>query len=195
VAATLGAVLCLTAGVLVWVMLPLPDAMLRQPRTPTLRLLDRAGAPLRTTRTAEGALQQWLPLGELDPALLVAFVAAEDRRFYSHHGVDPWALGRALLADLKAGRVVSGASTIPMQLARLLRPLPRSLPGKLAQALWALRLDAHLSKQTLLEQYLNRVPLGQGSLGVEEATAMGADSGKGREFTGPPVAPRFASVC
>jgi penicillin-binding protein 1C len=176
VAATLGAVLCLTAGLLVWVMLPLPDAMLRQPRTSTLRLLDRAGAPLRTTRTAEGALQQWLPLGELDPALLVAFVAAEDRRFYSHPGVDPWALGRALLADLKAGRVVSGASTIPMQLARLLRPMPRSLPGKLAQALWALRLDAHLSKQTLLEQYLNRVPLGQGSLGVEEAAALYFDA-------------------
>ena len=174
--ALLGSTLFAIAAVLVWVMLPLPEGLLRQPRTPTLRLLDRAGASLRTTRTAEGALQQWVPLAELDPALLVAFVAAEDRRFFTHHGVDPRALGRALLADLKAGRVVSGASTIPMQLARLLRPLPRSLPGKLAQALWALRLDAHLSKQTLLEQYLNRVPLGQGSIGVEEAATLYFDA-------------------
>ena len=157
---------------LVWIALPLPSELLRHPAGPTLRLEDQAGAPLRTTRAAEGTLRQWVPLAELDPSLLVAFIAAEDRRFFEHQGVDPRALGRALLADLKARRIVSGASTIPMQLARLLRPLPRNLPGKLRQALWALRLDAHLSKQQLLEQYLNRVPLGQGSLGVEEAAQL-----------------------
>ena len=151
-ALALGAILSGAA----WIAWPLPDDLLRAPRAPTLRLLDRAGAPLRTTRTPDGALQQWVPLAELDPGLLVAFVVAEDRRFFDHHGVDPRALARALLADLRAGHIVSGASTIPMQLARLLHPMPRSLPGKVAQALWALRLDAHLSKQTLLEQYLNR---------------------------------------
>ncbi len=164
-----GAVTLAVAG---WVALPVPARLLTQPPSPTLRLLDRSGAPLRTTRTPEGALHQWVPLGQMDPALLVAFVAAEDRRFYTHHGVDPAALGRALLADARAGRVVSGGSTIPMQLARLLLPLPRSLPGKLAQALWGFRLDAHVSKQAILEQYLNRVPLGQGALGVEEAAEL-----------------------
>ena len=164
--------LALLAGLAIWVALPLPAGLLRQPPAPTLRLLDRSGAPLRTTRTSAGALQQWVPLAELDPSLLVAFVAAEDRRFFTHHGVDPRALGRALLADVRAGRVVSGASTISMQLARLLRSLPRSPGGKLAQALWALRLDAHLSKQAILEQYLNRVPLGQGTIGVEAAAAL-----------------------
>jgi len=159
-------------GIAGWVALPLPKELLSTPRAPTLRLLDRAGAPLRSTRTPDGSLQQWVPLAELDPALLVAFVSVEDRRFFQHHGVDARALGRALLADIRSGRVVSGASTIPMQLARLLRPLPRSLPGKVAQALWALRLDAQLSKQSMLEQYLNRVPLGQGSIGVEEAAAL-----------------------
>jgi penicillin-binding protein 1C len=170
--ATLGLALVGAIALAGWVALPLPPELLRQPRTPTLRLLDRAGAPLRTTRAADGSLQQWVPLAEFDPDLLVAFIAAEDRRFLTHHGVDPLAVGRALLADLKARRVVSGASTIPMQLARLLLPLPRSLAGKLAQGLWAVRLDAHLSKQTILEQYLNRVPLGQGSVGVEEAAAL-----------------------
>ncbi len=166
------AALVMIGAVAAWVALPVPAAMLRQPPTPTLRLLDRSGVALRTTRTGQGSLQQWLPLGQMDPALLVAFVAAEDRRFYTHHGVDPRALGRALLADVKALRVVSGASTISMQLARLLTPVPRNLPGKLAQALWALRLDAHLSKQAILEQYLNRVPLGQGTVGVEEAAEL-----------------------
>jgi penicillin-binding protein 1C len=161
-----------TLSVVLWVSLPLPVSLLRRPRAPTLRLLDRAGAPLRTTRSGEGALQQWVPLAELDPSLLVAFVAAEDRRFFSHHGVDARALARALRADLKARRIVSGASTITMQLARVLRGTPRSVPGKLEQALWALRLDAHLSKQAILEQYLNRVPLGQGAIGVEEAAAL-----------------------
>jgi len=156
----------------VWVALPLPSRLLEEPRAPTLRILDRSGAPLRTTRSPDGSLRQWIPLAELDPSVLVAFVAAEDRRFYSHSGVDVPSLGRALLADLKARRVVSGGSTIAMQLARLLRPMPRSFPGKVAQLLWALRLDAHLSKQTILEQYLNRVPLGQGTIGVEEAAAL-----------------------
>ena len=168
----LAASAALLLAVVLWIALPLPARLLDPPPVPTLRLLDRSGAPLRTTRTPEGELRQWVPLAEMEPSLLVAFVAAEDRRFYAHHGVDPRALGRALLADLRARRVVSGASTIPMQLARLLRPLPRSLPGKLAQGLWALRLDAHLSKQAMLEQYLNRVPLGQGVVGVEAAAAL-----------------------
>ena len=155
-----------------FVLLPLPDRLLARPGLATLDLTDRAGAPLRTTRTADGSLSQWLSLEEIDPEILVAFVAAEDRRFYEHPGVDPRALARALVADLRAGRIVSGASTIPMQLARLLRPLPRTLPGKLAQGLWALRLDAHLSKQLILEEYLNRVPLGQGAVGVEAAAGL-----------------------
>lgn len=166
------ALLALGGAAAAWVALPLPSRLLEEPRAPTLRILDRSGAPLRTTRSPDGSLRQWIPLAELDPSVLVAFVAAEDRRFYSHSGVDVRSLGRALLADVRAGRVVSGGSTISMQLARLLRPLPRSFPGKAAQLFWALRLDAHLSKQTILEQYLNRVPLGQGTIGVEEAAAL-----------------------
>lgn len=162
----------LAGAAAMFVMLPLPAGLLAPPSRPTLELVDRAGAPLRTTRTADGSLTQWLSLEAIDPEVLVAFVAAEDRRFYEHAGVDPRALGRALIADLRARRIVSGASTISMQLARLLRPLPRSIPGKVAQGLWALRLDAHLSKQRILEQYLNRVPLGQGAIGVEAASAL-----------------------
>ena len=161
--------LALGAAAAGFVALPLPAGLLDRPPGPTLELTDRLGVPLRTTRTSDGSLARWLPLEDMDPELLVAFVAAEDRRFHEHHGVDLRAVARALVADVRAGRIVSGASTIPMQLARLLRPIPRTLPGKIAQGLWALRLDAHLSKQTMLEQYLNRVPLGQGTVGVEAA--------------------------
>jgi penicillin-binding protein 1C len=91
--------------------------------------------------------------------------------------VDLRAAARALRDNLRTGHVVSGGSTITMQLVRLLRGTPRTLLGKVSQGLWALRLDAHLDKQAILEQYLNRVPLGEGTVGVTAAAALyfGAD--------------------
>ena len=173
-AAALG--LALIAGLVVWVALPLPAALASPGPVPRLVLLDRHGLPLRATRSDEGSRGGWTPLAELDPRILQAFLAVEDRRFYSHHGVDPRALARALRDDLRARGPVSGGSTITMQLVRLLRGTPRTLPGKLSQMLWALRLDAHLDKQTILEQYLNRVPLGQGSVGVTAAAQLYFDA-------------------
>jgi penicillin-binding protein 1C len=174
-AAALG--LALIAGLAVWVAVPLPAALASPGPVPRLVLLDRHGLALRATRSDEGSRGGWTPLAELDPRILQAFLAVEDRRFYSHHGVDPRALARALRDDLRARGPVSGGSTITMQLVRLLRGTPRTLTGKLSQMLWALRLDAHLDKQTILEQYLNRVPLGQGSIGVTAAAELyfGAD--------------------
>jgi penicillin-binding protein 1C len=162
---------------LIWIAAPLPAALAAPGPVPTLILLDRHGLPLRATRAAEGSRGGWTNLRDLDPKLLQSFLAVEDRRFYDHEGVDVRALGRALLQDLRAGAAVSGGSTITMQLARLLRGTPRTFMGKLQQTAWALRLDAHLEKQSILEQYLNRVPLGQGTAGVTAAAALyfGAD--------------------
>jgi len=155
-----------------WIALPLPSAM-REPRVvPSLTITDRNGLPLRTTRSPDGVRGGWISIAEIDPDVIRAFVAAEDRRFYDHHGVDPRAIGRALRDNIRSGRIVSGASTITMQTVRLLRGTPRSWPGKVAQALWALRLDAHLSKNQILEQYLNLVPLGQGTVGVPAAARL-----------------------
>ena len=166
-----GLALAAALGVAVWVALPVGSGVLGI-RPNTVELLDRDGVSLRATRTPDGALHSWLPLSEMDPALLVAFVTAEDRRFYEHRGVDARALGRAVVTSLRARRVVSGGSTITMQVARLARDLPRTVPGKIRQTLWALRLDAHLSKQVILEAYLNRVPLGQGTAGVDAAARL-----------------------
>ncbi|MGE5759525.1 MAG: penicillin-binding protein 1C [Gemmatimonadota bacterium] len=169
--------LALVAALVVWVALPLPATLAAPGPVPRLVLSDRHGLPLRATRSDEGSRGGWTPLAELDPKILQAFLAIEDRRFYSHHGVDLRALARALRDDLWARTTVSGGSTITMQLVRLLRGTPRTLGGKLSQILWALRLDAHLDKQTILEQYLNRVPLGQGTVGVTAAAELyfGAD--------------------
>lgn len=157
----------------IWIALPLPRTLTASPRVASLTLEDRNGLVLRSTRAGDGSLQRWLPLAEIDPDLLEAFIAGEDHRFYDHHGVDARAVGRAIKDNLRARRVRSGASTITMQLARLLRPGGgRTWRGKALQALWALRLEAHLSKQQILEQYLNRVPLGQGTVGVDAAAAL-----------------------
>jgi penicillin-binding protein 1C len=155
-----------------WVAQPIPPDVLAPSRAQSLTIEDRHGALLRTTRAADGSLASWVPLTDMDPDLPRAFVAVEDRRFYQHHGVDPRAVLRALRDNLVRGRVVSGASTITMQLARLVRPVGHGPVDKLVQALWAVRLEAHLRKNEILEQYLNRVPLGQGTVGVDAAMRL-----------------------
>ena len=172
-AAAAGAV---CAAVAVWVAWPLPAELTAPPPTSSLTLQDRDALTLRTTRAEGGALAQWLDLHRVDPQLIQAFVALEDRRFYSHHGVDLRAVGRALVQNVAGSRVVSGASTITMQLARLLAHGGHGWTAKAAQALWALRLERHLDKQQILEQYLNRVPLGQGTVGVAAAAALYFDA-------------------
>jgi penicillin-binding protein 1C len=171
------AALALAAGgLMAWVSRPLPPGTLdADARVVTLE--DRFGRELRTTRAPDGSRGGWLGLAEMDADLIAAFVAAEDHRFYRHGGVDPRAVARAAWANLRARRIVSGGSTITMQVARMLRPTARSWTGKAGQALWALRLERHLGKQAILEQYLNRVPLGQGAVGVEAAAALYFGSG------------------
>jgi len=163
-------------GVATWIALPLPARLTAGTGGAGVTIVDRDGIPLRTTRGANGAREQWVPYAKLDPDLINAFVAVEDRRFWEHHGVDPRAAARAAVDNVLSGRVVSGSSTITMQLARLVSDAPRRWTGKLTQVAWALRLEAHLSKQQILEQYLNRVELGQGTIGVGAASAFYFDA-------------------
>ena len=172
-AAVLAAASALGALALVaWTLLPLPAEVGSPPLPGALVLQDRHGLVLRSTREEGGGRGGWVPLDDVDPELIHAFLALEDHRFFEHHGVDARAVARAARDNLTAGGIVSGASTVTMQAARLLHPVPRSWRGKLAQALWALRLEAHRDKDWILEQYLNRVPLGQGTAGVAAAAAL-----------------------
>jgi penicillin-binding protein 1C len=177
----IGGLACAAAAVgALWVRRPLPTGLLQSGLEPGVVLRDRFGRALRDARAADGSRRRWVPLDRIDPDLLAAFLATEDRRFYRHTGVDLVAALRAARANFRAGRIVSGGSTITMQLARILRPAPRTWSGKAVQVLWALRLERHLDKQTILEQYLNRVPLGQGAVGVESAAALyfGGEAGE-----------------
>src|SRR5712664_4450561 len=112
----------------------------------------------------------FVPLAQIPKALRDAIIATEDARFYSHHGVDPTGIARAVYQNFRRGRIVEGGSTITQQLAKVLFLTPdKSLERKLKEAVLALELERRYSKDRILEMYLNQVYFGQGSYGVEAA--------------------------
>ncbi|SHK47626.1 penicillin-binding protein 1A [Thermocrinis minervae] len=115
----------------------------------------------------------YVPLSEIPLHVRQAFIAAEDRNFYMHPGVDPIAIVRAVVANLRHREVVQGASTITQQLAKNLFLTPeRSIKRKIKEALLALKIERTFSKDQILEMYLNYIYLGQGAYGVEAASRI-----------------------
>jgi penicillin-binding protein 1A len=132
-----------------------------------ITLLDAEGAAFATVGERVGA---YLELEQMSPWLPKAAVAIEDRRFWQHPGFDPIGILRALARNLGEGRVVEGGSTISQQLAKIAFLTPeRSVSRKVKEALYTLWLEARLSKAQILEAYLNRVYLGAGVWGVDDA--------------------------
>lgn len=111
-------------------------------------------------------------LTEITPDLKKTIVFKEDKYFYLHPGVNPLAIGRALFNNLKKGRRTSGASTITMQLARLLEPAPRTPAVKIKEMFRALQLEWHLSKDEILQLYFNLLPYGGNIEGVKSASLI-----------------------
>ena len=105
---------------------PLPPELRQGRYSASVRFEDRDGALLREVRADDATRARWVSLEELGPRPTMAVLAAEDRRFYRHPGVDALAVVRAAGSSLAHGRIVSGASTLTMQLARLVRPTPRT---------------------------------------------------------------------
>jgi penicillin-binding protein 1C len=138
----------------------------------SLRVEARDGTLLREFVSRDQGHVAPAHLDALPAHVWRAFVNAEDRRFFSHLGIDPLALGRALWHDLRRLRLKQGASTLTMQVARLVRPHERTVAGKLKEMFFALRLERTLSKREILEQYLTRVPLGGDVRGVEAAARL-----------------------
>lgn len=114
-------------------------------------------------------------LQQIDERYITALVAVEDHRFWWHPGVDPLAIGRAAVQNLTSGDVISGGSTLTMQLARMLEPRPRRLSSKVLEALRAVQLEIRLSKSEILAQYLRFAPYGRNleSLDVAALTYFG----------------------
>ncbi len=146
---------------------PLPDLEGGAGFSPVIRA--RGGETLRVLTNRDGERCFPLPVGEAGPWLPRALLAAEDRRFYEHSGVDFLALCRAAGQFLLAGRVVSGASTLTMQCVRLLEPRPRTLLSKFLEILRARQLERRLDKKRILRLYLERAPLGGLCRGFEAA--------------------------
>ena len=134
-------------------------------------VLDRNGRLLRAYATPEG---RWrLPAAEqdVDPRFLKLLFAYEDKRFRSHHGVDPQAMLRAAFQFASTGHIVSGGSTLTMQVARLLEPREhRNVAAKLRQVVRALELERHLSKTQMLALYLSLAPYGGNLEGIRAAS-------------------------
>jgi penicillin-binding protein 1C len=133
-------------------------------------VLAQDGTPLWRFADANGVWRYPVTPDQVSPLYVEALLAYEDRWFYRHPGVNPLALLRASWQNLSGARVVSGGSTLSMQLARLLDPHSRTLPGKLRQLWRTVQLEWHLSKDDILALYLNRAPFGGTLQGVAAAS-------------------------
>ena len=131
---------------------------------------DRDGDILRAFETPEGAWRLSTRPEDVDPRYLALLRAYEDQRFDEHVGIDPLAVARAAWQWISSGHIVSGASTLTMQAARLLEPRPRSLGAKLHQMAQALQLEERFSKQKVLSIYLTLAPFGGNLEGVRAAS-------------------------
>src|SRR6186713_2936202 len=158
------------AGFVAWVGAHLPPIQsLEIPkRPPSIQIVDFQGRALARRGDLAGAP---LPLKELPAYVPKAFIAIEDRRFYEHSGVDPYGIGRALIANVLHRGVAQGGSTITQQLAKnLFLTQERTINRKLQEALLAVWLERKFSKTQILELYLNRVYFGSGAYGIEQAS-------------------------
>lgn len=155
--------------VLPWLM-PVP-AQLRQPPTPGLDFRDRNGLPLRKTLAGGSRIEAPLRFGDMPSHLVRATVCAEDKRFWSHGGIDFLALARAGRDAACEGRIVSGASTITQQLVKISSPRrARSPKSKLIEMLTARKLEMMWSKERILSEYLNRLDYGNLLVGCAAAS-------------------------
>ena len=167
--------LAVTLAAAIWMRIgPLPAGLLDEPAPSTI-VVDRRGVPLYEARAADGTRSIKLTASTLPPYLVAATVAAEDRRFWSHPGIDPLSIARALKTNLAERSIVEGGSTISQQLAKLLltRKDPQRRRGwraKLHEAIVALRLEHRFEKHELLAMYLNLANYGNQIAGAERAS-------------------------
>lgn len=133
---------------------------------------DRQGYWLHAFATREGRWRFSANLDVIDPIFVEELIAIEDKRFWSHWGIDPLAIARALAFAVRSGKVSSGASTITMQTARLLEPRPRNVGSKLIEMLRAAQLERRLTKREILELYLTLAPYGGNLEGVRAASLI-----------------------
>lgn len=150
---------------------PLDADRLQEATVRSKQILDRNGVLLREIRPTGRGIP--VAFNDVSPHTISALIATEDRRFHQHIGVNPLAILRAAFDNTQSGKVISGASTLTMQVARILRGnRQRTLPQKIAEAMLALRLEVHLSKEEILMLWLNQVYFGNQTYGIEAASRL-----------------------
>ena len=148
--------------------LPPTDSVALPERRPAVTLLSEDGASLARLGNGDTTV---IPVDEMPPHLIHAVLAIEDRRFYSHFGIDVIGIGRAMVTNARSGRMVQGGSTITQQLAKnLFLSSERTLRRKVQEALLALWLEATFTKDQILTAYMNTVYLGAGAYGMDAAS-------------------------
>ncbi len=146
---------------------PLPAAKVYSPE-----ILARDGSLLRAYLSPDQKWRMATKVQEVPPELPAAMIAKEDRWFWYHPGVNPFAIGRALWANVQTGERTSGASTITMQVARMLEPKRRTVLGKVQEVFRAFQLEWHHSKTEILEMYMSYLPYGGNVEGVKAASYL-----------------------
>lgn len=162
------AILAMAAGLLVLDRIAPPD--MGRGTEMSVVVTDSGGRALRVFPVEDGRWRLAADIDRIDPAFIDALIEVEDQRFYDHNGVDPLAVIRAAFTSARAGRVVSGASTLTMQTARLLEPRPRNLGSKIVESWRALQLERRLTKDEILELYLSLTPYGGNLEGIRAAS-------------------------
>lgn len=166
----IGVIIIIIATTALWLFYPYQQLVLLEKTQPNALQVLSADEELIAWRV--GGDEHWrLPItvADVSPHLISATIAAEDQRFFSHLGLDLWALARAVWQNVTNARRVSGASTLTMQTARLLNPRPRTYHAKILEIVTAFQLERVYDKQAILTAYFNLAPYGGNVIGAQAA--------------------------
>lgn len=161
--------LSLSAFFIASLFVPLDEKDFRKESIHSLKVLDRNGKILREYLNDEQGRGEWIPKEKISQHVIDATLVAEDKRFYSHPGIDPFAIVRALYENIFLS-VRTGGSSLTQQVIRTVYHHPRSLGYKIEEAWYALRLERKMSKDEILEHYFNRAPYGNQLHGIQAAS-------------------------
>lgn len=171
-------IMCIFVGIIFLVhiifrVLPFPELKEFVNKEYSTAYYDCDGVLLQVTPLKEGLRREYTPLNEIPRSVRKAFIKSEDKRFYFHCGIDFISLTGAFFQNIKAGKTVRGASTITMQIVKMMNPdAPRTKTQKFREIIDALKIEARLSKKQILELYLNSVPFGKNTEGVTSAARI-----------------------
>ncbi len=137
-----------------------------------IAIKDRKGITLTTIYPSHGGRHKKIEYKDIPPVLIQAIVSAEDKNFFAHHGIDYSSISKAFVRNYKAGRIVSGGSTITQQLIKNYYPMSRTYKNKMQEAVYAIKLEQLLSKEEILTAYLNKIFFGNNIYGIGLASEI-----------------------